>query len=72
MNKEQIKDHLSKDIKENTIRYPFISRFWDIELIKPEENNKENIAFGHYGSVAVYSDPFYKPISKIVDTSKFV
>lgn len=65
---DKLKKEILRDIKENPKKYPFIAKYWDIELITEKETH--SIAFGHFGTKAFNAVPFYKPFSKIIDLSK--
>ncbi len=73
MNKNQIKKDVLTHIKEHPKEYPFISRFWDVEIDEIQTSVTESyIDFGHFNTQSTHSSPFYKPISKIIDLSKLV
>ncbi|WP_300486457.1 hypothetical protein [Flavobacterium sp.] len=62
------KENLLRDLKNHPEKYPFIAKYWDIELISKKQNH--SIEFGHFGTKATNAVPFYKPLSKIIDLSK--
>jgi hypothetical protein len=68
--KEDIKEHLIDHISNNPKNFPFISRFWDIELLKQNNIETEYIEFGYHGTKLDNSTPFYKPFSKIIELTK--
>lgn len=71
---EETKELLLNDITVNSHKYPFISKFWDIDLIEIANNSQDNmfVQFGHFETKYYKSIPFYKPISKIIDLSEFI
>lgn len=71
---EEIKEQLHNDIITNPKLYPFISNFWEIDLINEIESSESQteVKFGHYDTKSNKSIPFYKPISKIIDLSEFL
>ena len=74
MNIKELKLDLQKDINDNPQLYPFISIFWEIDLINELEKNKNQleINFGHFETNSNVSISFYKPISKIINLSEFI
>lgn len=70
MNKKKLKDFFERDLEESANLYPFISKFWEINVLDKKKNIDNTINFGHYGTKNTNSYPFFKPFSKIVDFSK--
>lgn len=65
-----IKNKMKKYINDNLETFPFIARFWDIEVIQSQPiKSIYPISYGHFQTSAVHIASFYKPISKIIDLS---
>ncbi|WP_347070174.1 hypothetical protein [Flavobacterium sp. WV_118_3] len=61
------------DMMENPTAYPFIAKYWDVEIFKNDDDLKHTeIDLGHYETKSSVLMPFYKPISKIIDLSEFL
>ncbi|MEO4005045.1 hypothetical protein [Flavobacterium sp. CAU 1735] len=73
METETIKKVVKMDIIENPTAYPFIAKYWDVEVFKNDGDLKhKEVDFGHYETKSSVLIPFYKPISKIIDLSQFL
>lgn len=73
MKVEDINEAFKKDMIENPTAYPFIAKYWDVELLKNNSNLEyKEVEFGHYETKLFVLIPFYKPISKIIDLSQFL
>lgn len=70
MTEEELKNNIINYINENTKSFPFISKFWEIDIQKLDSLEPDILLFGHFETAAYNSSTFYKPFSKIINVSK--
>ena len=69
---KELEGKIKKNIENNPALYPFIARYWEIELIKSDDASvSTTTSYGHFGTQNIYQLFFYKPISKIIDFTVF-
>lgn len=68
---KDLQEKIKKNIETNPTLYPFIARYWDIELIKSETTIPTITHYGHFGTQNIYQLYFYKPISKTINFTDF-
>ena len=69
MNKLETKKRIIEYIKDHPQEFPFISKYWNIEIEEGNEASKDkilSISYGHYKTKDIAVTPFYKSISKII------
>ncbi|THF51795.1 hypothetical protein E6C50_08550 [Flavobacterium supellecticarium] len=72
METKAIQKAVKMDMMENPTAYPFIAKYWDVEVFTNDGDLKpKEVYFGHYETKSSVLIPFYKPISKIIDLSQF-
>jgi len=69
-NKELIINEITDYISENKKDFPFLSNFWNIEIISKQNQIEYDITYGHFKTADDGHVPFYKPFSKIIDFNK--
>jgi hypothetical protein len=68
--KEIIKSELKQLIERNPESFPFIAQYWEIKIKDKTTLEHKWLELGKYNSKQSNSNPFYKPISRMIDLSK--
>lgn len=67
---EALKKEIKELISESQENFPFISNFWNIDILVEHNERKFDFNYGHFQTVDDRHVPFYKSYSRMIDFNK--